>query len=69
MKAKEIREMGAEAITAKIAELESERFWLRFRSATQTIENPIHLRAIRRDIARLKTVQAELARQSSKAGA
>ena len=33
-----------------------ERFRLRFRSATETLENPLRLREIRRDIARLKTV-------------
>jgi len=32
---------------------------LRFRSATQQLENPMLLRTIRRDIARLKTVQRE----------
>lgn len=62
MKAKEIRELNAEEIAAKIAELEAERFWLRFRSATQTIDNPVQMRFIRRNIARLKTVQAEMAR-------
>lgn len=62
MKAKEIRELNAEEIAARIAELEAERFWLRFRSATQTIDNPVQMRFIRRNIARLKTVQAEMAR-------
>ena len=59
MQAKEIREMAAQDVVAKIAELEEERFRLTFRSGTQPLENPLRLRAIRRDIARLKTVQAE----------
>lgn len=59
MKAKELREMSAQDIAAKIAELEKERFNLTFKSGTQTLENPLRLRVIRRDIARLKTVQNE----------
>ena len=59
MKAKELREMSAQDITAKIAELEKERFNLTFKSGTQALENPLRLRVIRRDIARLKTVQNE----------
>ena len=39
-----------------------ERFRLRFRSATEAIENPMRFRALRRDIARIKTVLREQAR-------
>jgi len=46
-------------LQAKIAELEEERFRLRFRSATEALENPIRLRTIRKDIARLKTIARE----------
>jgi large subunit ribosomal protein L29 len=59
MLAEEIREMTAEDIRSRIAELEEERFRLRFRSATQSLEDPLRLRAVRRDIARLKTVLRE----------
>jgi len=59
MRASEIRELSEADITARIAELEEERFRLRFRSATETLENPLRLRDIRRDIARLKTVLRE----------
>ena len=59
MRASEIRELSPTDITARIAELEEERFRLRFRSATETLENPLRLREIRRDIARLKTVLRE----------
>lgn len=59
MKANEIREMAETDISAKIAELEEERFRLTFRSGTEPLENPLRLRYIRRDIARLKTVQNE----------
>ncbi len=56
MRADEIREMGAEDITARINELQEERFRLKFRSATEPLEEPLRLRLIRKDIARLKTV-------------
>ena len=41
MRADEIREMGAEDITARIQELEEERFRLKFRSATEPLEEPL----------------------------
>ena len=59
MRADEIREMGAEDITARINELQEERFRLKFRSATEPLEEPLRLRLIRKDIARLKTVLTE----------
>jgi large subunit ribosomal protein L29 len=59
MKGNEIRELTDQEIAERIEQLNEERFRLRFRSATQQLENPILLRTIRRDIARLKTAQRE----------
>ena len=59
MRADEAREMGADDIAARIKELEEEQFRLKFRSATEPLEDPLRLRVIRRDIARLKTIQRE----------
>ena len=59
MKPNEIREMSVDDLKAKIEELTEERFRLRFRSATESIENPMRFRAIRRDIARLHTILQE----------
>lgn len=59
MLASEIREMNEGDITARINELEEERFRLKFRSATETLVEPLRLRMIRRDVARLKTVLRE----------
>ena len=67
MKASEIREMGPADIQARLAELERERFNLRFRGATEALSNPVRLRTIRRDIARLQTVLAEKARTTEAA--
>jgi large subunit ribosomal protein L29 len=67
MKAKDIRELGADEIKSRIAELERERFNLRFRGATEPLSNPLRLRSIRRDIARLQTVLAQKARTTEAA--
>ncbi len=63
MQANEIRELNDEEIRARIAELEEEEFRLRFRSATEALESPLRFRVIRKDLARLKTVQSERARR------
>ena len=59
LRSDEIREMSDGDIHARVAELEEERFRLKFRSATEPLENPLRLRTIRRDIARLKTILRE----------
>ena len=59
MQASEIRELSEGDIRARIDELERERFNLKFRSATQTLDDPLRLRMIRKDVARLKTVLRE----------
>lgn len=59
MKPNEIREMSLEDLKARIDELTRERFNLRFRSATESIENPMRFRSLRRDIARLQTILRE----------
>jgi len=66
MKPAQIRELSMDEMQARISELEEERFRLRFRSATEALNDPLRLRVIRRDIARLKTVLKE---QQNKAGA
>lgn len=61
MRAEEIRELPEADIHARLAELEEERFRLGFRSATEPLQDPLRLRAIRKDIARLKTILRERA--------
>ena len=60
MRAEEIRELSADEVQGRIRELEEEQFRLKFRSATEPLEDPLRLRVVRRDIARLKTVLREL---------
>jgi large subunit ribosomal protein L29 len=57
--AAEIREWTDVDLRARVVELEEEGFRLRFRSATEALEDALRLRTVRRDIARLKTVIRE----------
>jgi large subunit ribosomal protein L29 len=66
MQAEEVRELSDEEIRARIAELEEERFRLKFRSATESLDQPLRFRSIRKDIARLKTILRERMLAASK---
>ena len=59
MTATDIRDMTDTEIRERIEEIQEELFKLRFRGATQQLENPTLLKSLRRDLARLKTVQTE----------
>ena len=58
-KARELRELPVEQLESKLTEAREEEFRLRFRSATEAIDNPIRFRLLRREIARLETVLRE----------
>jgi large subunit ribosomal protein L29 len=66
MRANEIRELSVEEIQSRIGELEEERFRLNFRSATEPLSDPLRLRWIRKDIARLKTILRERSLESAR---
>ena len=66
MRANDIRELSVEEIQSRIGELEEERFRLNFRSATEPLEDPLRLRGIRKDIARLKTILRERELESAR---
>ena len=57
--AEKVREMETGDLETELARLEEARFRLRFRSATEAIENSSQIRILRRNIARLKTVLRE----------
>ena len=59
MKAQEIRDLSEKERQNKVADLGQEIFNLRFQLATGKIENPSRLKSLRRDVARIKTVQQE----------
>ncbi|MEZ4412084.1 MAG: 50S ribosomal protein L29 [Gemmatimonadales bacterium] len=56
MNATELRDLSDDELKAKLAELKEERFRLRFRSASESIDNPMRFRTLRRDTARILTV-------------
>jgi len=59
MKLDEIRALSDAELRARVTELQEEQFRLRFRSATETLESPLRLREVRRDIARVLTILRE----------
>ena len=63
MEANDLRELSAEQLEAKLAELREERSKLSFRSATESIENPMQFRGLRRDIARVQTILGQKRRE------
>lgn len=60
MKTSEIRKMSKEDINKKINEIKTELFDLRMKQATGNLDKPHRINALRKDVARLKTVLNEL---------
>ena len=56
MKAKEIVNLSEEELNAKLNELKTELFNLRFRHASGQLENPMQINLVKKDIARVNTV-------------
>ena len=59
MKAKDIRERSDDELRKTLSDLEEQLFKLRFQKSTGQIENPIKIREVRKDIARVRTVMTE----------
>ena len=60
MKANEFTSMSKEELTEKVAELKKDLFTLRFQLATGQLQNTMQITAVKRDIARAKTVLRQL---------
>ena len=56
MKASELRKLSQAELDAKLLELKKELFNLRFQQAINQLENPMRISAVKKDIARVKTV-------------
>ena len=63
MEAKELREMSAGDLTQKRASLREEIGHLKLKRAASRLENPMSLKATKRDLARVETILREKARQ------
>ena len=59
VKASAMREMTVEEMRERVTELRAELFNLRFRNSMKQLDNPLKIRASRREMARLLTIQAE----------
>ena len=59
MKAKELREMTDVELNKQLKDLKAELFNLRFQHAINQLDNPLRIKAVKRDIARVKTVIRE----------
>jgi large subunit ribosomal protein L29 len=58
-KFEDMRVKSDDQLQADLAELKREQFNLRFQAATNQLERPARIREVRRDIARIKTLQTE----------
>ena len=59
MKIEDLRKLTTEELQEKIKESKEELFNLRFQQATGTLEKPVRLRELRKDVARMKTIIRE----------
>ena len=60
MKAKEIKALSPSELDAKLTELKDELFKLRFQQAINQLDNPMCISAVKKDIARIKTVMRDV---------
>ena len=61
-KTEDLRARSDDQLTAELVDLKREAFNLRFQAATNQLERPARIKEVRRDIARIKTLQGERAR-------
>ncbi len=59
MKNKKLNEMSSPELERELSELKSELFKLRFSLATNGLDNPMRIREVRREIARVKTIMRQ----------
>ncbi len=59
MRASEYRSKSAEELNHELASLKQELFQLRFQLAINQLENPMRIKAVKKDIARVKTILRE----------
>jgi large subunit ribosomal protein L29 len=62
----DLRAKTDDQLSADLVELKREQFNLRFQAATNQIERPARIREVRREIARIKTLQGERSRAAAK---
>ena len=66
MKAEDVRSKTPDQLRDSLVQLKKEAFNLRFQAATNQLENTARMRAVRRDVARIKTVLVQKATEAAK---
>ena len=66
MKINKIREMSSEDLEKELSELKNELFKLKFSLATNGLDNPMKIKEVKKDIAKIKTVLTERELEESK---
>ncbi|MDR1627542.1 MAG: 50S ribosomal protein L29 [Oscillospiraceae bacterium] len=64
MKIAEIKNMSSEDLGAKLSDFKSELLNLRFQLAINQLENPMRIKAVKKDVARIKTILNERNKES-----
>ena len=59
MKAKELKTLSVEDLNKKLEDLKKDLFMLRMQHATNQLDNPLQIPAVKKDIARIKTIIRE----------
>ncbi len=59
MKASELKYLSETELDTKLSELKAELFNLRFQLAVNQLDNPMRIKAVKKDIARIKTIQRQ----------
>ena len=65
-KTEDLRAKTEDQLTEQLGQLKREAFNLRFQAATSQLEKPSRVKEVRRDIARIKTLQSERSRSAAK---
>ena len=63
----DLRTKTDDQLSGELGDLKREAFNLRFQAATNQLERPARIKEVRRDIARIKTLQTERSRSTAKA--
>jgi len=66
-KFEDLRAKTDDQLSEQLVELKREQFNLRFQAATNQLERPVRIKEVRREIARIKTLQSERSRASAEA--
>lgn len=67
MKAQDMRDLTGDELRQRLADLKEELFNLRFQAATGQLDNPMRVRTVRKDIARVITIMRERELSSKRA--